>query len=49
MEVTGCTDNDYQIYSGNTPATIHPVWTDGDGNTVVMCDLVKLGGNGVNS
>lgn len=48
MPITACTINEYTIYTGATE-TIHPVFTDGEGNESIQCNAVKLGGNSLNS
>jgi len=37
---------EYNAFSGSVE-TVHAVYTDGEGNEVVQCSTVKLGGNGV--
>tara|TARA_R110000868_G_scaffold200024_5_gene447218 strand:+ start:1136 stop:1279 length:144 start_codon:yes stop_codon:yes gene_type:complete len=36
---------EYEAFTGGT--TVHAVYTNNDGQDVVQCSTVKLGGNGV--
>jgi hypothetical protein len=43
----GCSAHDeYNAFSGGTP-TVHAVYSNATGGTVVQCGTVLLGGNGV--
>lgn len=52
MAITACTTSDeYLIYTGGTSGvtTPHAIYTDGNGETSIQCNTVKLGGNGLYS
>jgi hypothetical protein len=48
---TPCTPHDEYVIpiSGSSEPTPHAIYTDGDGNEVIQCNTVKIGGGGLNN